>query len=324
MLADIVFPECFKMADLGCSSGPNCLFLISLIIHKIQELSGHNNNYRSHSPEFEVFLNDLHGNDFNNLFKMLPTFRQKLNPTAQCFVSGLPGSFYGRLLPSKSLHFVHSSYSLHWLSQVPEGVESNRNNIHMGTASPPAVFEAYLRQFQRDFSTFLSSRGEEMVPGGRMVLTFIGRSVADPYTKDDCIHIKILGDTLLDMIVEGAIKEVDLHSFNMPFYTPSKQEVEAIIRSEGSFNLERLDHFLLPWNSHDVEHSNSDNHRPDKYKVVEMVTNSVRAYTEPLLSIHFGSFIMDVLFTRFGKKLAEHLSMEEPSFFNIVISLSKR
>ncbi|KAL0339172.1 UNVERIFIED_CONTAM: Benzoate carboxyl methyltransferase [Sesamum angustifolium] len=129
MFTDNGFPKCFKMADLGCSSGPNSFFVISHIINKVQELS--EENKFGQSLVFQVFLNDLPGNDFNNLFKMLPTFYQKLNPTAQCFVSGVPGSFYGRLFPSKSLDFVYSSFSLQWLSQVPpppiEGGEATPN-----------------------------------------------------------------------------------------------------------------------------------------------------------------------------------------------------
>ncbi|KAL0339171.1 UNVERIFIED_CONTAM: Benzoate carboxyl methyltransferase [Sesamum angustifolium] len=128
-------------------------------------------------------------------------------------------------------------------------------------ASPPEVFEAYMRKYQRDFSIFLSCRGEEIAPGGRMVLTFVGRSVADPSSKDGAAHFTLLADTLLDMINEGLIKEADLHSFNMPIYTPSKQEVEAAILSEGSFTLYKLEDFLVPWDAH-VEHSNSNNHRP--------------------------------------------------------------
>ncbi|KAL0346482.1 UNVERIFIED_CONTAM: Benzoate carboxyl methyltransferase [Sesamum calycinum] len=273
MFTDNGFPKCFKMADLGCSSGPNSFF--------------------------------------------------KLNPTAQCFVSGVPGSFYGGLFPSKSLDFVYSSFSLQWLSQVPEGLESNRKNIHMAMASPPEVFEAYLRQYQRDFSIFLSSRGEEMAPGGRMVLTFVGRSVADPSSKDGAAHFTLLADTLLDMINEGLIKEADLHSFNMPIYTPSKQEVEAAILSEGSFTLYKLEDFLVPWDAH-VEHSNSNNHRPDKYRSGELVSAFIRAYTEPILATHFGTSVMDALYTRYAKKLAEYLSLETPTYFIHVVSLSKK
>ncbi|KAI3448994.1 hypothetical protein Pfo_005659 [Paulownia fortunei] len=326
MFTDHGFPKCFKMADLGCSSGPNTLLVISYIIEQIEGLCKEKNC--GHAPEFEVFLNDLPENDFNNLFKMLPDFYQKLkqekrNQRTQCFVSGLPGSFYGRLLPSKSINLVYSSFSLQWLSQVPQGLESNRENIHMAMASPPEVFQAYAKQYQRDFYTFLSSRGEEMIPGGRMALTFVGRSVEDPSTKDDCAHFTLLANTLLDMIPEGFIKEADLHSFNMPIYTPSKEEVETVIRSEGSFNLDKLEYFLVPWDAH-VQYGNTNDQHIDKYRRGELVSNFIRAYTEPVIAAHFGSSIIDELYGRYAKKLAEHLSREEPLFFNIVICLSKK
>ncbi|KAK6120744.1 hypothetical protein DH2020_045512 [Rehmannia glutinosa] len=312
------FSKCFKMVDLGCSSGPNTLLVISRVIDKIEQLCKEKNY--SNAPEFKVFLNDLTDNDFNNLFKMLPEFYEKLNlektnQRPQTFISGLPGSFYGRLLPTNSLNLVYSSYSLQWLSQIPQGLESNRENIHMAMSSPPEVFEAYKRQHQRDFSTFLISRGEEMVAGGRMVLTFVGRSVEDPSTKDDCAHFTLLANTLLDMIPQGLIKKADLHSFNMPIYTPCKQEVEAAIREEGSFTLDKLECFLVPWDAHVVKNGNTDG---------ELVANFIRAYTEPVIATHFGSSIIDDLYGRYAKKLAEYLSKEEPSFFNMVISLTKK
>jgi hypothetical protein len=113
-------PRSLAIADLGCSSGPNTLFVVSELIKVVDKLRtklGHD------SPEYQVFLNDLPGNDFNTIFKSLPNFQKKmsyqLGPGAgPCLFSGTPGSFYGRLFPSKSLHFVHSSYSLQWLSQV--------------------------------------------------------------------------------------------------------------------------------------------------------------------------------------------------------------
>ena len=113
-------PRSLAIADLGCSSGPNTLFLVSeliKVVDKLRQKLGHE------SLEYQVFLNDLPGNDFNTIFKSLPNFQKQMSyqmgpGIGPCLFSGTPGSFYGRLFPSKSLHFVHSSYSLQWLSQV--------------------------------------------------------------------------------------------------------------------------------------------------------------------------------------------------------------
>ncbi|KAK6804173.1 hypothetical protein RDI58_001957 [Solanum bulbocastanum] len=90
-----------------------------------------------------------------------------------CFVAGVAGSFYTRLFPSKRLHFVHSSYSLHCLSQVPDGIENNKGTIYASSTSPSTVLKAYI--YERDFATFLKYHSEELVKGGRMVLTMPGR-----------------------------------------------------------------------------------------------------------------------------------------------------
>lgn len=113
-------PDTVVVADLGCSSGPNVWTAVSSIVSNIHE------SYRRlerPSPCFQVFLNDLPGNDFNNVFNSLPEFQKRMKEVngpefGTCFVAGAPGTFHGRLFPDKSLHFVHSSSSLHWLSQV--------------------------------------------------------------------------------------------------------------------------------------------------------------------------------------------------------------
>ncbi|GER35955.1 S-adenosyl-L-methionine-dependentmethyltransferases superfamily protein [Striga asiatica] len=309
------FPrQCFRMADLGCSSGPNALLVISRITGKIEELCKENEKI----IEIEVFLNDLPDNDFNNLFKILPEFYYKNNnsPRPKTFVYGLPGSFYGRLFPSNSLDFVYSSYSLQWLSQVPQGLENNRENIHMAKASPPEVYEAYYRQYKTDFTTFLESRAAEMGVGAHMVLTFVGRSVENPSTKDETEHFKLLSDTILDMIQESFY-------YNKITIATCRQEVETLIREQGSFNLDRLEGFFIPWDAH-VKHGDDYDGKVDNFKRGELVSNFIRAYTEPVLASHFGKSIIDDLYARYAKKLAKHLSEEEPMFFNMVISLSKK
>lgn len=112
-----------EIVDLGCSSGPNALEVIWEIVNAIHTSSCIIN--RPSPTELMLYINDLFTNDFNNIFASLPSFHQKLRQQKEnnefgsnYFVSAVPGTFYGRLFPIKTLHFVYSSSSLHWLSQV--------------------------------------------------------------------------------------------------------------------------------------------------------------------------------------------------------------
>ena len=118
-------PKILGIADLGCSSGPNTLSTIRDIVEAVRSTS--HNKIKVPAPEFHVYLNDLPTNDFNSIFKSLPDFSKKLSEESKdsseysipsIFIGAYPGSFYGRLLPNNSLHFVHSAHSLHWLSKV--------------------------------------------------------------------------------------------------------------------------------------------------------------------------------------------------------------
>ena len=318
--------ECYKIADLGCSSGPNSLLVISNIIDIIHVLCMKKNQI---SPEYEVSLNDLFENDFNTIFKSLAPFYDKLKVEkgpkfGPCFISGVVGSFYGRLFRRKSLHFVHSSYCLHWTSQVPEEIENNKRNIYIAKTSPPNVFEAYLKQFQKDFATFLCFRSEEIVPNGRMVLTFLGRSIADPTSNDSCCWSELLAKSLNDMVDEGLVGEAELYSFNLPFYTPYIDEVKAIVKEEGSFTLDKFELFRVNW---DPSYNDDDKDCVfDKKKSGKDMAKTIRAVFEPLLVSHFGfgDFEVDNLFERYANHVGEHLSMEKTKFSNIVISLTKK
>uniref|UniRef100_A0A5B7AMR4 Uncharacterized protein n=1 Tax=Davidia involucrata TaxID=16924 RepID=A0A5B7AMR4_DAVIN len=215
-----------------------------------------------------------------------------------------------------------TSYANNSILQVPESLKHNKGNIYMTKTSPPDVFEAYLKQFQRDFSTFLSLRSEEIIPAGRMVLTFLGRSIADPTSKDCHFLSELLEKSLLDMVAEGLIEAADIDSFNVPWYTPYKDEVKAIIQKEGSFNLDKLEVFEVNWDASD---NDDDKHFVfDKYRSGKNVASCVRAVTEPMLASHFGDTIIDNLFARYAKHAAVHLSMEKTKSFNIIISLTRK
>ncbi|XXG84513.1 hypothetical protein AAC387_Pa10g2015 [Persea americana] len=326
------FPKNFLgIADLGCSSGPNTLLVVSNIINTI----AHKCRQHSHPlPELLVFFNDLPGNDFNSIFKSLTTFHQKLKEDngedfGPCFIGGVPGSFYGRLFPSRTLHFIHSSYSLMWLSQVPPELDSeagnmsNRGNIYMAESSPPGVFRAYLEQFQKDFFLFLRSRSEEMVTGGRMVITLLGRASADPSSRECCYIWELLAKALNDMVSQGLIKEDKLDSFNVPQYTPSPPEVEALIKLEGSFIIHRLETYAVSWDP-DQDKTIHQSLGFDQLKTGEKVAKYMRAVAEPLLTSHFGEAIIDDLFERYKDIVSEYMEREDAKFINLVSSIERK
>lgn len=302
---------------MGCSSGPNALLVISDIINIIDDTC---RTLNRPVPELGVFLNDLLGNDFNTLFNSLPSLNRRKKPERGCFVSGTPGSFYGRVFPAQFLHFVHSSYSIHWLSQVPKGLTSekgvalNKKNIFIAETSPPDVSKAHYSQFKKDFTLFLSSRAKELVTGGRMVLTFQGSVNSD----DPESIFELLGSTLHTMVQEGLVEEKKLESFNMPYYIPTVEEVRQLVEAEGSFSLDTIKTFTVDW-SGDTSQTLTINQRAN------VVTGIVRAVTESLLAnaFGFGEAAMKDLFIRFKARVAERMARGTAEFLTITVSMTK-
>ncbi|CAH2065722.1 unnamed protein product [Thlaspi arvense] len=205
----------FNIADFGCSTGPNTFLAVQNIIDAVEQ------KYRKETQpkpddniEFQVLFNDHTNNDFNTLFQTLP-------PSKKYFAAGVPGSFFGRVLPRDSLHVGHCSYSLHWLSQVPKGIADGNSpawnkDIHC-TGFSKEVAEAYLDQFKIDMGTFLKARGEELVSGGLLFL---------------------LGSCLPD---GGLIDQEELDSLNFPIYPAHVAEFKSVIKDNGCFTIEAFE-----------------------------------------------------------------------------------
>ncbi|XP_012853184.1 PREDICTED: jasmonate O-methyltransferase-like [Erythranthe guttata] len=111
-------PKSLGIADLGCSSGSNAMSYVKRIVGAVQNTA---KKFEQPAPnEIRVCLNDLPTNDFNTIFQALPDLYEELNKTirSNIFIGAFPGSFFGRLFPENSLHFVYSFNCLHWLSRV--------------------------------------------------------------------------------------------------------------------------------------------------------------------------------------------------------------
>ncbi|XP_045829799.1 S-adenosyl-L-methionine:benzoic acid/salicylic acid carboxyl methyltransferase 3-like [Trifolium pratense] len=322
-------PKSLAIADLGCSFGPNTMLVISGIIKVVEKLCQELNHK---SPEYKVFLNDLPKNDFNNLFMSLGAFKEKLRDEIKtemgpCYFFGVPGSFYSRIFPDNSLHFVHSSYSLQWLSKVPKGVDNNnKGKIYLASTSPSSVLKAYYKQFQTDFSLFLKCRAQELFENGHMILTFLGRKSDDPSSKECCYIWELMAMALNDMVLQGIIDEEKLNSFNIPNYYPSPIEVKLEVLTEGSFTINRLEVSEVNWNALDdlnafeFESRKPESLRHNGYNMAQCI----RAVAEPLLVSHFGKDVIEDIFDRYKRILTDRMSKERTKFTNITILLTKK
>ncbi|KAK1316210.1 Jasmonate O-methyltransferase [Acorus calamus] len=281
------FPERLNIADMGCSTGPNAMLAISEVMNVIDQKR---RELGIGPVQFQCFLNDLPWNDFNTIFTALPEFHEKrLNKDpkgSSCFVEGMPGSFYGRLFPDKSIDFVVSSSSLHWLSQIKCDFIPD---IHV-----------------------LKSRSKEIVTGGRMVLTIIGRKVDDPTEEDNCFQWDCMANALMDLVSERFLEEEMIDSYNILFYPSSLTEVMNVIRGDGTFTVDRLEI---------IEVEGPPTVGTDGVRKGDQWAMNLRAVLEPIFIDHFGRETMDALFSRAAYHFNEFFSIRNPKFTCFVVSL---
>ncbi|GLT72847.1 hypothetical protein SLA2020_447460 [Shorea laevis] len=320
----------FVVVDLGCSCGSNTIYIVDVMIkHMIKryEALGYE------PPEFSAFFSDLPSNDFNTLFQLLPPLANYGGSMEEClaadnhrsyFAAGVPGSFYRRLFPARSIDVFHSAFSLHWLSQVPESVLDKRSTaynkgrvfIH-GASESTAI--AYKKRFQADLAEFLRSRSQEMKRGGSMFLVCLGRTSVDPTDQGGAgllfgTHFQDAWD---DLVQEGLINGEKRDNFNIPVYAPSLQDFKEVVEADGSFFINKLEVFKggspLVVNQPD-----------DAVEVGRALANSCRSVSGVLVDAHIGDQLSEELFLRVERRATSHAKelLEQLQFFHIVASLS--
>ncbi|KAJ4836655.1 hypothetical protein Tsubulata_031060 [Turnera subulata] len=301
----------FRVVDFGCSVGNNTLSAVENIIeaakykHQLAQLE---------NPlplEFQIFFNDVTSNDFNTLFKLLPTL-------PKYFAAAVPGSFYGRLFPRSSIHCAHSSYAMHWLSKIPkEIVDSkspawNKGKIHC-SGHVKEVVDAYSGQFRNDMETFLNARAQEIVGGGLMAMVIPGFSegVNIFETGYGAFH-DIFSSCLNDMAKLGLLEQEQVDSFNLAVYHPYVKEVEETIKKNDYFSMERIEEFCNPLSLM----------KPS----VKVLVSSSRAVTGELLKKHFGNdAVVDQIYEHLALKLEEkYCIFDEAKHHSDIFILLKR
>ncbi|AED94253.2 S-adenosyl-L-methionine:salicylic acid carboxyl methyltransferase-like protein [Arabidopsis thaliana] len=283
-----------RIVDFGCSIGPNTFDVVQNIIDTVkQKRLKENKTYIGAPLEFQVCFNDQPNNDFNTLFRTQPFFSRK-----EYFSVGVPGSFHGRVLPKNSLHIGHTSYTLHWLSNVPQHVcdkkspALNKSYIQCNNLVDE-VTKAYKIQFRKDFGGFLEARAEELVSGGLMILS--GQCLPDGIPKAltwQGVVIDMIGDCLMDLAKLGITSKEKIELFSLPTYIPHISEFKANIEQNENFNVETMEEI-----SHPMDYMPLTN---------DFITSMFRAILNTIIEEHFGEGVVNELFSRLAKRLDKY------------------
>ncbi|KAI8549623.1 hypothetical protein RHMOL_Rhmol06G0039400 [Rhododendron molle] len=154
-----------------------------------------------------------------------------------------------------------------------------------------------------------------MVPGGCMVLSFVGRRDTDPnFEPSRFQYWGLLALALMSLASEGLVDKEKIDSFNFPYYAPCPEEVKFVVQTDGSFLIDRLETFECYWEDHmktEFEELSSG----------QRIAKTVRAVVELMLESHFGREIMDVLFRRYGEIMDDHFSRNRAMNVGLVVSL---
>ncbi|XP_009631213.1 indole-3-acetate O-methyltransferase 1-like [Nicotiana tomentosiformis] len=321
----------FVIVDLGCSCGSNTVYIIDVIV---EHMSKRYEAMGLQPPEFSAFFSDLPSNDFNTLFQLLPPLANNAcgsmeeclasNSHRSYFAAGVPGSFYRRLFPARSIDVFYSAFSLHWLSQVPDIVLDkrsgayNKGRIYIHGANESTA-NAYKKQFQSDLANFLGARSKEMKRGGFMFLVCLGRTSVDPTDQGGAgllfgTHFQDAWD---DLVQEGLITSEKRDNFNIPVYAPSIQDFKEVVEANGSFTINKLQVFR--GGSPLVV-----NHPDDAAEVGRALAISCRSVSGVLVDAHIGEQLSDKLFARVERRASRHAKelIEKLQFSHIVASLS--
>nr|QTZ19491.1 putative S-adenosylmethionine-dependent methyltransferase At5g38100 [Bixa orellana] len=291
----------FCIADLGCAAGPNAILNMQDIMDTIKQKHQLQCGPDSKMLHFQVFFNDKLSNDFNTLFSYLPLERQY-------FAAAVPGSFHTQLFPESSVHFMYCSYALHWLSTIPEELLDknspawNKGRIHYSYAADE-VINTYASGFAKDVENFLDARAKELVVGGMMVIIMPGIPDGMPYSQlTVAVMYDFMASIFMDMANEGLMSEEQVDSFNLPIYAASPSEMSALLEKNGQFSIERME-LTNPatWLDGPVD--------------IPVWVMHVRAAMEGMFAKHFGSQIVDEMFSRLSKKLLEHSDQVQSGYW---------
>jgi hypothetical protein len=267
--------------DLGSSEGRNAVHLMGAIVAGLRR--------RTDQP-LQTIYSDLASNNFNRLFANLEQARRNGLAATGVHPSAVGGSFYGPLLPPRTVHLATCFNALQWLDRLPAvpapvgAVYRRPHPPRPGLAVSPEATAAFQGQAEQDLEQFLECRARELVPGGQLLLA--GPGDADQVRMCDGL-CEVLTDACLDLVASGRLRREQYERLTLPVYFRTLAELLAPLEREGSpvrgaYTVERAQALEVPA-PFLVEYRRGG----DVKAYATAYTGFLRAFTEPVVRAAF-------------------------------------
>ncbi len=220
--------KAFGILDIGSSEGGNAIYAMNRLINKLRCVS---------DLPIWVFFNDLPTNDFNHLFaNLFPDGTAALSGT-NIFPCAIGGTAFGRLVPPQTLHIATSFNAIGFLEKKPDarlphyilpmgpGPLAAREGVSV-TENERAPFRL---QAANDLYNFYTTRGEELVSGGKLLVQIFGRN--ECFSTSYGIY-DVLSDAVLDCVENGILTREVYEELIFPIYFRTIEELVTPIETD--------------------------------------------------------------------------------------------
>jgi gibberellin A4 carboxyl methyltransferase len=287
----------FTVADYGCSEGANSILAVGRVVNALRQR-------RPVQPVCGIH-SDLPTNNFNRLFANLHDvqtsnyLQERGVRRLHVWALATGASFYGSVLPPRSVQFALSFTAVIWMDRVPDVAVPEF--IGYMEASPAAQ-AAFARQAAHDLAVFYRHRAEELTSGGKLLLVIPG---SDGQRRCSDGLYNLLNDAGVDMVAAGRIGRERWQRFLFPTYFRTMDEMLAPLQhAEGpgadAFSVERAELLELP-----VPFRDRFRQSGDVQAYAAEYVGFLRAFSEPVLTAGLGADVstMDGLYTRAVERL---------------------
>jgi SAM dependent carboxyl methyltransferase len=227
-------PQPIVIADYGVANGHNSLRPLAAAIAVLRRRTRHDH-------PILVAHTDVPDNDFTALFRTLDDDPDSyLHMDTTSFASAIGRSFYGQILPSKSVNLGWTSWATQWLGRIPCELH---DHVHVAYSADDTARAAYAHQAALDWHDFLAFRGRELAPDGRLVVLTL--AVDENGTSGFKPLLDAIVAALDDRARDGLLSKDERRRMAIPTFARSEKDFRAPFAPSGRFEGLTIEHLEL-------------------------------------------------------------------------------